>query len=143
VARADRSETREIAGVVSTRFNAEITRSAFDLEVEAALQEARDRGDEEEVEEIRRRARPSQAGPVPSGEFLLVVVQGTARVKASAIGVGAIDPGSSLAIGTYPGIATLGTIAPEENGVRTANRVLGTALESLTVGDDLIYVFVK
>lgn len=143
VARADTFETREIAGVVQTRFNAEVIRSSFELELEAALQKARDQGDQAAIETIRRQAEPTRAGPVPSGEFLLVVVKGTARVKASAIGVGAIDPGSSLAIGTYPGIATLGAMVPEENEVLASNRVLGTALESLTVGEDLIYVFVK
>jgi hypothetical protein len=82
------------------------------------------------------------AGPVPPGEYLLVVVQGPAQVKASAL-AGAIHPGDLLSSAGPAGQAAMAAHVSIE-GVKTAvpGTVFGKALEALDQGDKLIYVFV-
>lgn len=81
-------------------------------------------------------------GTVAPGEYLLVVVQGPAQVKASAL-AGAIQPGDLLSSANQVGYAAKATTVTL-NGVETAlpGTIFGKALESLDDGEALIYVFV-
>ena len=81
-------------------------------------------------------------GSVSPGEYLLVVIQGPAQVKASAL-AGPLQPGDLLSSADQAGYAaqaakvTLG-------GVETAmpGTILGKVLEPLGEGAALIYIFV-
>jgi hypothetical protein len=81
-------------------------------------------------------------GPIAPGDYLLLVVQGPAQVKASAL-AGAIQPGDLLSSAGLEGHAARATTVTVE-GVRTAapGTVFGKALEPLGEGQKLIYVFV-
>lgn len=81
-------------------------------------------------------------GPIAPGDYLLVVVQGPAQVKASAL-AGAITPGDLLSADGEPGIA--GRAAEIEVGgahMALPGTVVGKALEPLSGDEGLIYVFV-
>jgi hypothetical protein len=84
----------------------------------------------------------AQDGPILSGEYLLIVVQGLAQVKVSAL-AGSIDPGdllSNTSQGGYAGKAPemiLGDVVAPMPGT-----ILGKALEPLDSGDALIYAFI-
>jgi len=87
-------------------------------------------------------APDTTSGPIAPGDYLLVVVQGPAQVKASAL-AGAIAPGDLLSAAGEPGIA--GRAAEiEVGGTRMAmpGTVFGKALEPLAGDKGLIYVFV-
>jgi hypothetical protein len=87
-------------------------------------------------------APDTTSGPVAPGDYLLVVVQGPAQVKASAV-AGAIAPGDLLSAAGEPGLA--GRAAEiEVRGARMAlpGTVVGKALEPLAGDEGLIYVFV-
>ncbi len=86
---------------------------------------------------------PNTPGPVAPGEYLLIVVQGPAQVKASALS-GSIHAGDLLATAEQDGYAAQ---AAEVNiaGVQITppGTVFGKALEPLEMGrEGLIYVFV-
>jgi len=79
---------------------------------------------------------------VPPGEYLLMVIQGPAQVKASAL-AGVIQPGDLLSSAGPAGQAAKAAQVSID-GIQTAvpGTVLGKALEPLDTGDKLIYVFV-
>jgi hypothetical protein len=81
-------------------------------------------------------------GATQPGEYLLVVVQGPARVKASAA-AGAIQPGDLLSSSAQAGVAASAARITVE-GVQTSlpGTVFAKALEALASGEGWIYVFV-
>jgi hypothetical protein len=118
VAKASLANSPAVAGVVYSRFN-----------IEAVLE-----GNRPEASSIDEPQETTIDGPVPAGEHLLLVVQGPARVKASAL-AGAIQPGDLLCSAAEAGYATsVDTAAP--------GTVFGKALESLDADRGQIYVFV-
>jgi hypothetical protein len=123
VAKATVANSTAVAGVVYSRYNLE------------AMTEGPEQG-------IPGDWEVTPAGPVPPGEYLLVVVQGPAQVKASAL-AGAIHPGDLLSSAGPAGQAAMAAHVSIE-GVKTAvpGTVFGKALEALDQGDKLIYVFV-
>ena len=124
VAQAAEANSTAVAGVVHRRFNF------------AAVAEGRGR-EEAGVREV------TLAGPVPPGAHLLLVVQGPAQVKTSALS-GAIQPGDLLS--TAEGVGYAARAAQVRvGGVETSipGTVFAKALEPLEVGEDgMIYVFV-
>ena len=123
VAPATAAHSTAVAGVVHSRYN--LTAVAMDPE-----------------QGIRAGLEVTPAGPAAPGEHLLIVIQGPAQVKASAL-AGAIQPGDLLSTAGPAGqAAKAGQVSLE--GVETARpgTVLGKALEPLETGDRLIYVFV-
>ena len=72
-------------------------------------------------------------GPAQPGDYLLVVVQGPARVKASAA-AGAIKPGDLLSSNAQAGVAASVTALP--------GATFAKALEALESGEGWIYVYV-
>jgi hypothetical protein len=123
VAKAMAANSTAVAGVVYSRYNI----AAVTEDLEQSTQ-----GDRE----------VTPAGPVPPGEYLLIVVQGPAQVKASVL-AGAIQPGDLLSSAGPAGQAAKAARVSIE-GVQTAvpGTVLGKALEPLDTDDKLIYVFV-
>jgi hypothetical protein len=123
VAKATVANSTAVAGVVYSRYNLE------------AVTEDPEQG-------IPGDREVTPAGPVPPGEYLLIVVQGPAQVKASAL-AGAIQPGDLLSSAGPAGEAAMAAHVSIE-GVKTAvpGTVFGKALEPLDSGDKLIYVFV-
>jgi hypothetical protein len=109
-----------IAGVVYSRYNIETLRA----------------GPEEVVSNV------TPEGAVAPGEYLLVVVQGPAQVKASAL-AGPLQPGDLLSSAGQAGYAAKATKVTL-GGVETAmpGTILGKVLESLDEGEALIYIFV-
>jgi len=81
-------------------------------------------------------------GPVPSGEYLLLVVQGPCQVKTSAL-AGTIKPGDLLSTSREVGCAEKSNEV-SISGIKTAvpGCVLGKALEPIDAGQKTIYVFV-
>jgi hypothetical protein len=82
------------------------------------------------------------SGPAAPGDYLLMVVQGPAQVKVSALD-GGINPGDLLATGSTNGIA--GQAAEVEiDGVSMTmpGVVFAKALEALESGEQLIYAYV-
>ena len=123
VAPATAAHSTAVAGVVHSRYN--LAAVAMDPE-----------------QGTRAGLEVTPAGPAAPGEHLLIVIQGPAQVKASAL-AGAIQPGDLLSTAGPAGqAAKAGQVSLE--GVETARpgTVLGKALEPLETGDRLIYVFV-
>jgi hypothetical protein len=122
VAAPTEANSPAVAGVVYSRFNIEVT-----------ADDDRDPDPDLEV---------TPAGAVQPGEFLLLVVQGPAQVRASASG-GSIQPGDLLATGGNAGLAGRAEMMSVA-GVETAvpGTVFAKALEPLGEGQDFIYVFV-
>lgn len=120
VAAAESANSTAVAGVVYSRYN-----------IEAASA-----GPEEAISDV------TPEGSVAPGEYLLIVIQGPAQVKASALG-GPLQPGDLLSSADQTGCAakaakvTLG-------GIETAipGTVLGKVLEPLDEGEALIHIFV-
>lgn len=79
-------------------------------------------------------------GAAQPGEYLLLVVQGPARVKASAAG-GAIQPGDLLSSGAQVGLAAKAAMLPGAQA-GLPGTVFAKALEALVSGEGWIYVFV-
>jgi hypothetical protein len=122
VARASGANSPAVAGVVHRRFNLKAVK-------EENRQAARTSG---------RTLDVTLEGPVPPGAHLLLVVQGPARVKASALS-GAIQPGDRLSTAAETGAARVAAAS----AASTAGTVFAKALEPLDAGQDgLIYVYV-
>lgn len=127
VSHAAQANDSAVAGVVYSRFNI------------AAIDPALDQPD-------RARAaadmETTMAGPVPPGEYMLLVVHGPAAVNVRAVS-GDIQPGDLLATSSSSGLAGL---AAERtvNGETTAvpGTVFGKALQAVEDGQDSIFVFV-
>jgi len=126
VSRPTSANSTAVAGVVYSRFN---------IKTVTAKRQADGQGSEAGQE-------VALDGPVPPGEYLLLVVQGPVQVKASALG-GAIRPGDLLSSAEETGYSAK---AAEVSiaGVRTTvpGTVFGKALEALDAGQKLIYVYV-
>jgi hypothetical protein len=84
----------------------------------------------------------SGPGPIAPGDYMLIVVQGPAQVKVSALS-GPIQPGSLLSSAGEAGFAAEAAQVTVE-GISTPipGTVFGKALEALNGGQKLIYVFV-
>jgi len=81
-------------------------------------------------------------GAAQPGEYLLVVVQGPAQVRASALG-GAIQPGDLLSSAAQPGLAGAAAQITIQGVTFTPDgTVFAKALEALDSGEALIYVYV-
>jgi hypothetical protein len=123
VAKAPVANSTAVAGVVYSRYNiAAVT--------------------EDPEHSAKGNLEVTSAGPVPPGEYLLVVIQGPAQVKASAL-AGAIQSGDLLSSAGPAGQAAKAAQVSIE-GVQTTlpGTVFAKALEPLDKGDKLIYVFV-
>jgi hypothetical protein len=116
----DSANSTAVAGVVYSRYNIE----TLNAEPEEAILDY------------------TPEGKVAPGEYLLMVVQGPAQVKASAL-TGAIQPGDLLSSASQVGYAAKATKVTLD-GVETAlpGTILGKALESLAEGKALIYIFI-
>jgi hypothetical protein len=126
VAQASSANSHAVAGVVQSRFN-----------IETLLREHR-----QETKASGATVEVTPDGPVPAGEYLLLVTKGPAQVKASAL-PGAIQPGDLLSTAGESGYAAK-TVEVTVEGLRMAvpGTVFGKALEALEEGQGLVYVFV-
>ncbi len=126
VTRGSAANSPAVAGVVYSRFS-----------IETALQ-TREPGGEGSM--ANREITPE--GPVEPGEYLLVVVQGPARVKASAL-TDAIEPGDLLSNAGEGGYAAKAPqISLDGVQIVAPGTVLGKALEPLNAGRGSIYILV-
>ncbi|MGD8597926.1 MAG: hypothetical protein PVJ26_12955 [Anaerolineae bacterium] len=115
-----------VAGVVYSRFN-----------IETAIE---DRKPGTNVTAAPREVTP--AGPVAPREYLLVVVQGPAQVKASAL-TGEIQPGDLLSTATLVNHAAKAPrLIVEGIEMVAPGTLLGKAMEPLQADQELIYVYV-
>jgi hypothetical protein len=90
----------------------------------------------------KQQSAEQAAGPAAPGEYLFLVVQGLAQVKADARG-GAIQPGQRLVAGEEPGYARAQrTVSLEGVLVAEGAAVAGIALAPLDTGTGLIPVLV-
>jgi hypothetical protein len=81
-------------------------------------------------------------GPIAPGEYLLVVVQGPAQVKASALSA-AIQPGDLLSSAGEAGYAARAAeMSIDGVTIAAPGTVFGKALEELREGQGLLYVYV-
>jgi hypothetical protein len=120
VTSADSANSTAVAGVVYSRYNIQ------DLTA----------GPEKVVSDV------TPKGAVAPGDYLLVVVQGPAQVKASAL-AGSLQPGDLLSSAGQAGYAAKATEVAL-GGVETAmpGTILGKVLEALDEGEALMYVYV-
>jgi len=126
VSKATSVSSTAVAGVVNSRFNIQIVTGHRQAD-------GRDSVASPEV---------TPTGVTKPGEYLLLVVQGPAQVKASTL-AGAILPGDLLSTAAQAGYAGKATTV-NLSGVKTAlpGTVFGKALEPLDTGQELIYVYV-
>ncbi len=123
VARAAAADSAAVAGVVHSWYN-----------IAVAM------GDAEEM--ARGDPEVTREGPIAPGEYLLLVVQGPAQVKASALN-GAIQVGDLLSSASQPGhTARATTVSIEAASTVLPGTILGKALEPLQDGDARIYIYV-
>jgi hypothetical protein len=129
VRRAEGANSTAVIGVVASNYPGEW------LDESAAADPTGATGPETEIP-------LAEPGPIAPGELLLVVVQGPAQVKASALS-GAIHTGDLLSSADQPGQAVKAAQLQVE-GVTAAlpGTVFGKALEPLDAGKGLVYVFV-
>jgi hypothetical protein len=127
VAKATGANSSAVAGVVYGRFSVQVATG------EPEQTDGQGSGADLEV---------TPSGAVQPGEYLLLVVQGPAQVKASALS-SAIQPGDLLSSASEIGYATKAAEVSIE-GIKTAmpGTIFGKALEPLETGQKLIYVFV-
>lgn len=129
VSKTGTASSTAVAGVVYSRFN-------IDAVAEGAL--APDGSDQAAMAEMEI----TPAGDAAPGEYVLVVVQGPAEVKVSAVS-GSIQPGDLLSTSTESGFAGR-TQEVSLQGVSTAlpGTTFGKALEPLAAGQEMVYVYV-
>jgi hypothetical protein len=142
VARATSANSTAVAGVVYSRVNIE---AYVDPEVAKAEIDEPEPGDGQNIKINQSAPHEKEVtleGPVPPGEYLLLVVQGPAQVKASALS-GPVQPGDLLSSAGEAGYAA-GAAQVTIAGVETTvpGTVFGKALEAVDRGRKLIYVFV-
>jgi hypothetical protein len=118
VARANEANSSAVAGVVYSRFNIE--------SVDPTQEFPDERGTLAHLE-------VTPEGPIPAGEFLLVVIQGPAQVKADGLSE-AIAIGDLLTSSEAVGYAMKATTVP--------GTIFGKALEDVADKQKKIYVFV-
>ena len=129
VAKAFSANSTAVAGVVASRFNLEAVSDTVDSP----------EGSPEAGLEV------TPAGPVSPGEYLLLVVQGPAKVNVQSLSEN-IVPGALLSTAGQAGFATALAGETQANGLAaapSAGTVFGKALEPLEAGQSgQIYVFV-
>lgn len=144
VARASDDSAGLVAGVVFSRYD-------LDAVDDSDLIEYDREGVDDPLERLHKECPPgaerpiTPPGAVRPGEYLLVVVQGPARVRAGAA-QSAIHVGDRLTIGEVPGIAAPLTARRIEGAAKRTERqpqLLGAALEPLVAGEEMIYAFVS
>ena len=128
VSRADVANSTAVAGVVFSRFNLE----ALDPELQST-DVAQGAGAEIEV---------TPAGDAAPGEYLLVVVQGPALVRTSALGTTDIRPGDLLSTAGGGGATRAARLTMDGVEAAQPGTVFAKALEPAGDPDDLIYVYV-
>ncbi len=130
VTKATFANSTAVAGVVYSRFNIAAVDPALespDGSLPAAMTNM-------EV------TPPGDAAP---GEYVLVVVQGPALVKASAVDAGAIQPGDLLSTAGAAGLAAKAQTTTVDGSLTSLpGTVFGKALEPLDGKQDMIYVYV-
>jgi len=130
VSKANIANSTAVAGVVFSRFNI----AAIDPNLESS--DGSVQGNIEVLE-------VTPAGSAPPGEYVLVVVQGPAQVKASALGSGSIQPGDLLSTSDTVGLAGKAATMTM-NGVKTTvpGTVFAKALEPVNGKEEMIYAYV-
>ena len=143
VARAVGDSPGLLAGVVFSRFDLDALDDSdlieYDVEgVDDPLKRFREAYPDGKAPDV------TPAGAVAPGEFLLVVTQGPALVRASG-SEQAIKSGDRLGVGLDPGRAVHLNAGRAVMAAKTSAEpmLLGAALEPLTAGEELIYVFVS
>jgi hypothetical protein len=143
VAKADSANSTAVAGVVHQRLNIEALAENPPPGLEVTPDGTRQVGAEGLAEEDAPGfVEVTSEKPIRPGEYLLLVVQGPAQVKASALS-GAIQPGDLLSSAGQDGRAARAAEMTIQ-GVSTTvpGAVFGKALEPLDDGQKLIYIFV-
>jgi hypothetical protein len=131
VSKTDMANSTAVAGVVFSRFNID----AVDPDLEASDNFLSGAAADMEV---------TPAGSAAPGDYVLVVVQGPAQVKTSALGGTSIQPGELLSTSTDAGVAAKAEMAVIDGmAVPIPGRVFAKALEPVQDGkQELIYVYV-
>jgi hypothetical protein len=123
VARAAAADSAAVAGVVHSWYNSAVATGSAEEMTRGVLEVTRE-------------------GPIAPDEYLLLVVQGPAQVKASALN-GAIQAGDLLSSANQPGHAARATtVSIEAASTVLPGTILGKALEPLDEGDAQIYIYV-
>lgn len=130
VRKASTANSTAVAGVVFSRFNIE----AIDPDLEAP---------DDSMQRTRAAMEVTPAGSAAPGEYVLVVVQGPAEVRASALAGGEIAPGDLLATQGVAGVAGRAATVTMD-GVETVapGTIFAKALEPVSGHDEMIYVYV-
>jgi hypothetical protein len=135
VARATTAASQEVAGVVFSRYDL----AALDPD-ETGEGASHDQQNGEERAAALLEVTP--AGPAARGDYLLIVVQGPAEVKADYAAVG-IAPGTPLVAGFSAGrAASAADVLPADLPSAPAGSMLGKALEAPHPGAETIYAYV-
>lgn len=143
VAKAGSANSTAVAGVVYQRLNIDALAENPPPGVEVTPDGTRQIGSEDLAGDNEPGfVEVTSDRPVQPGEYLLLVVQGPAQVKASALS-GVIQPGDLLSSAGQAGHAARAAKVTIQ-GVSTTvpGTVFGKALEPLDSGQKLIYVFV-
>lgn len=143
VAKAGSANSTAVAGVVHRRLNIDALAENPPPGLEVTPDGTRQIGSENLAAENEPGfIEVTSDRPVQPGEYLLLVVQGPAQVKASALS-GIIHPGDLLSSAGQAGHAARAAEVTIQ-GVSTTmpGTVFGKALEPLDSGQKLIYVFV-
>lgn len=130
VSKVTTANSTAVAGVVYSRFN----KDALNLDLESP-------DDAQQVALSIMEITPT--GDAAPGEYVLIVVQGLAQVKVSALGNGRIQPGDLLSTKNTAGVAGKAEMVTLD-GVQTAvpGTVFAKALEPVNGTQDLIYAYV-
>ena len=130
VSKAATADSTAVAGVVFSRFNLEAVNADPELPDDAAQGKLA----------ATAVTPPGSAAP---GEYVLVVVQGPAQVKAGEVENDGIRPGDLLSTSSTAGFAGKAATV-EMGGVETTvpGTVFGKALETPQAGRNMIYVYV-
>jgi hypothetical protein len=128
VSKADTANSTAVAGVVFSRFNIDAIDPSLESSDDAAAVAAME---------------VTPAGSAERGEFVLVVVQGPAEVRASTLAGGSIEPGDLLSSAASPGMAGRAATMTT-SGVETAlpGTVFAKALEAFDGDEEMIYIYV-
>jgi hypothetical protein len=130
VSKANVANSTAVAGVVFSRFNID----AIDPDLESP---------DNFTQEALGTMEITPAGNASTGEHILVVVQGPAQVKASALGSNSIQPGDLLSTSSTAGLAGKAAMVTMD-GVETAvpGTVFAKALEPVSEKQEMVYVYV-
>ncbi len=130
VARAGDANSTAVAGVVFSRYN-----------INALDPDGKRFDDTAQGETVSTEVTPE--GNASPGEYVLVVVQGPAQVKVSALNGGTIQPGDLLSTGGAGGVAAkAATVTIDGVEITVPGTIFAKALESVSDLQDMIYVYV-